>query len=43
MESTFSFMESKFEVATFPWKVENEKNPRTLIFVLGLAGSRVFR
>ena len=29
-ESEFSFMESEFVVATFPWKVENEKNPRTL-------------
>ena len=25
MEIRFSFMESEFEVATFPWKVENEK------------------
>ena len=25
-------MESEFVVATFPWKVENQKNPRTLVF-----------
>ena len=30
MESKFSFIESEFEVPTFPWKVENEENPRTL-------------
>ena len=30
MESKFSFMESEFEVTTFPWKVENEENPRKL-------------
>ena len=30
-------MECEFEVPTFPWKVENEENPRILIYEVSIS------